>query len=400
VTALTALAVLVAGCSSGGSTGSSGSAPDDASSVSPTPTVATPSVALADGAKKASYADAVHLAVTDGTFESVQVHRKSGNAVLVGQVSGDGSEWVSQATPRPSATYQVVARVQDGAGEVTTMKSTFKAATVPDDKRVSFSVTPDDGQTVGIGQPVVVRFLTDVTEQAALQKVMTVKATTSSGESVKGSWSWVNSQQIDWRPEDFWEPGTTVSLTMNIAGVKAAKGSYGRKDYAETFTIGASHITRVDASTDVFKVYQDGELVDTWATGTGKTGLETYSGTYVVLGKSKVVQMDSCSAGITCKKKDPDYYDEKEYWATRLTSSGTFVHAADWDTQLGEANTSHGCIHLSGTNAKTFFNDAVIGDVVIVTNSGRNADERIATQDPGLYDWNVSDAVWKQNSAL
>jgi lipoprotein-anchoring transpeptidase ErfK/SrfK len=147
-------------------------------------------------------------------------------------------------------------------------------------------------------------------------------------------------------------------------------------------------------------VYRDGKLVDNWPTGTGRKGLETYSGTYVVLGKSSVIVMDSCSARITCDKKNPDYYSEKEYWATRVTASGTFLHAASWDGLLGRANTSHGCIHLSDADAEDFYNHAVVGDVVIVSHTGRGPQERIATQDPGLYDWNLSWAKWKAGSAL
>ncbi len=141
-------------------------------------------------------------------------------------------------------------------------------------------------------------------------------------------------------------------------------------------------------------------MVDTWPSGTGRRGLETYSGTYIVLGKAKVVQMDSCSARITCDKKDPDYYDEKEYWATRITASGTFLHAASWDGVLGRANVSHGCVHLTDADAEDFYNHAVVGDVVIVSNSGRGPQERIATQDPGLYDWNLPWSTWTARSAL
>jgi lipoprotein-anchoring transpeptidase ErfK/SrfK len=182
--------------------------------------------------------------------------------------------------------------------------------------------------------------------------------------------------------------------------VKASKSRFGRKDYSESFTIGSSHVTMVDAKTHRMKVYRDGKLISTLLTGTGKSGLETYSGTYVVLNKSEVVQMDSCSARITCDKKNPDYYDEKEYWATRLTRSGTFIHAASWDGLLGRANVSHGCIHLSDKDAKAYYGHAVAGDVVIVSKSGRGPQERIATQDPGLYDWNVPWSTWLKGSAL
>ena len=100
---------------------------------------------------------------------------------------------------------------------------------------------------MGIGQPIVVRFLTPITERAAIEKAMLVTARTPPGADVVGSWHWLSSQEVHWRPKEFWTPGTSVHLDMRIAGVKAASNRYGRKDYSETFTIGASHVTQVDA---------------------------------------------------------------------------------------------------------------------------------------------------------
>jgi lipoprotein-anchoring transpeptidase ErfK/SrfK len=355
-----------------------------------------------DGAATAvSYLNPVRLVVADGSFTSVQVSVAGDSATaLEGSVSGDGLSWLSELAPRPAASYSVVATVKDPGGTVTSTSTSFTVAAVPDDQKVSFTVTPNDGTTVGIGQPIVVRFLTPIAQRAAIEKVMVVDATNPSGEAVTGSWSWLNNQEVHWRPQEFWTPGTKVSLDMRIAGVQAGPNRYGRKDYQQTFTIGASHVTKVDAATYRTKVYRDGALVATLQSGTGKRGLETYSGTYVVLGKAKVVQMDSCSARITCDKKNPDYYDEKEYWATRVTASGTFLHAAGWDGLLGRANVSHGCVHLADKDAEEFYNHAVVGDVVIVSNSGRGPQERIATQDPGLYDWNLSWSKWTAASAL
>ena len=400
--ALVVAVFAVAGCTptSSVSPSPSGAAVDTASTeASPTPT--PPTVTVAGSATAVSYLDPVRLVVADGSFASVQVSVDGDHATaLEGSVSGDGQSWSSELPPKPAASYSVVATVKDQAGAVTSKAISFTVAAVPDDQKVSFTVTPKDRTTVGIGQPIVVRFLTPIVQRAAIEKVMVVDATTPTGEAVSGSWSWLNSQEVHWRPQEFWTPGTTVALDMKIAGVQAAPNRYGRKDYQQTFTIGAAHVTKVDASTYRTKVYRDGVLVGTWKSGTGKRGLETYSGTYVVLGKAKVVQMDSCSARITCDKKNADYYDEKEYWATRVTASGTFLHAAGWDGLLGRANVSHGCVHLSDKDAEEFYNHAVAGDVVIVSNSGRGPQERIATQDPGLYDWNLSWSKWTAGSAL
>jgi lipoprotein-anchoring transpeptidase ErfK/SrfK len=402
---ITAVVLLtVTACSSAAHEGVIASAPQAAAgavtpSASPTP-VKEPTISLSGKATAVSYLKPLKLTVADGSFSSVQVNLKADGQELDGTVSGDGKSWVSETPPKPSLSYQAVARVTDEAGQVQTKTVKFTAAKVPDAQKVSFTVTPSAGATVGIGQPIVVRFLTPISQRAAIEKAMKIDATTTSGQSVVGSWHWLNSQEVHWRPQKFWTPGTKVTLDMQIAGVKAGTNRYGRKDYTQSFKIGSSHVTRVDASTHRIRVYRDGKLVDNWPTGTGRPGLETYSGTYVVLGKSQVVQMDSCSARVTCDKKNPDYYDEKEYWATRITASGTFLHAAGWDGLLGRANVSHGCIHLSDADAEDFYKHANTGDVVIVSHTGRGPQDRIATQDPGLYDWNLSWAAWKAGSAV
>lgn len=397
------LLLALAGCK-GSSGATAGSTPSGLASVSASASAtaaADPVLKVAGGGSDpVPYTEPLALALTGGTLVSVQVSTESSDQPLDGDVAPDGASWLSATPPKPGLAYDVIAQVKDAAGKSLTKTATFSVAAVPKDQKLSFSVTPDDGETVGIGQPIDVTFLSEVTERAAVEKAMTVDATTPGGEKVTGAWHWLNSQEVHWRPEKFWTPGTKVTLKMEIAGVKASKTRIGRKDYSESFTIGASHIAYFDAKTHRMTAYRDGKKVGTWLSGGGKSGLETYSGTYVVLNKSEVVQMDSCSARITCDKKDPDYYDEKEYWATRLTRSGTFVHAASWDGRLGEANVSHGCIHLSDKDAKTFFEGAVPGDVVIAKNTGRGPQERINTQDPGLFDWNLSWSAWLKGSAL
>lgn len=393
-----ALVGVLAGCSSSAHAGAV------SSSTSVSPSVKVPSIHIDGTASALSFTSPVHVEVTDGSLSSVHVRPSggddSGTQDLAGAVAGDGSSWVSQSPPKPASSYTVVAAVRDSAGRMSTETTTFAVAQVPDDQRVSFTVTPDDGSTVGIGQPIVVRFAEAVTRRAAMEQAMQVSATTAAGAAVSGRWSWLSDYEVHWRPQQFWSPGTTVHLDMQIAGVQASDTRYGRKDYTQTFTIGASHITYVDAIAHRAQVYRNGQLVDTWPAGTGRPGLATYSGTYIILGRSPEVTMDSCSARITCDKKNPDYYNEKEYWATRVTNSGTFLHAASWDGLLGRANDSHGCIHLTDADAEDFYDHAVIGDIVIVTGTGRGPQERIATEDPGLYDWNISWSQWVAGSAL
>ncbi|MCQ4083740.1 L,D-transpeptidase [Streptomyces sp. RB6PN25] len=133
------------------------------------------------------------------------------------------------------------------------------------------------------------------------------------------------------------------------------------------------HVTTIDATTHTMRVTDNGRTVMTFPVGFGKPGFRTPSGTFHVLGKDAVIEMTSCSAHITCDRSSPSYYDLTVHWAVRLTSGGVFVHAAPWDSQIGTADTSHGCIHLSTADARRFYAFTRLGDTVIVQGTGRTS---------------------------
>ncbi|MDQ0597647.1 hypothetical protein QF037_001992 [Streptomyces canus] len=91
--------------------------------------------------------------------------------------------------------------------------------------------------------------------------------------------------------------------------------------------------------------------------------------------------------------------------AQRLTTSGTFVHGNYWASAsvFGSRNTSHGCIGLhdakgaddSSVAGYKFYESSMLGDVVIVRNSG----ERTVDPANGLNGWNLSWEDWKAGSA-
>ncbi|GHE10334.1 hypothetical protein GCM10010339_66100 [Streptomyces alanosinicus] len=132
----------------------------------------------------------------------------------------------------------------------------------------------------------------------------------------------------------------------------------------------AGHVSTVDAATHQMTVTDHGRTVMTFTAGFGKPGFRTPSGTFHVLGKDEVITMTSCSANITCDPRSPNYYVLTVHWAVRLTSSGVFIHAAPWDHAIGQADTSHGCIHLSTADAHRFYDFSRTGDTVIVKNTG------------------------------
>jgi hypothetical protein len=129
---------------------------------------------------------------------------------------------------------------------------------------------------------------------------------------------------------------------------------------------------------------------------TGKPGFSTRNGIKVVLGKEYFVRMRGTSIGIA--EGSSESYDLPVYYATRVTWSGEYVHAAPWSVgSQGVANVSHGCTGMSTANAAWFFKTVREGDIVQVVNSYGNMMEGFGN---GFGDWNVSWDKWQQGSAL
>ena len=154
----------------------------------------------ADAKSKVTYRKPVHLSVADGSFSEVTLSSDQGDD-LTGTVTEDGASWVSTIPPRPDRTYQGAVEVKDTKGAARVFRVSFSVSAVPSSRRLSFTVSPRSGTTVGIGQPVKVRFTTTITRRAAVEKAMKVRAKTPSGTAVTGSWHWLNGKEVHWRPQ-------------------------------------------------------------------------------------------------------------------------------------------------------------------------------------------------------
>ena len=92
-----------------------------------------------------------------------------------------------------------------------------------------------------------------------------------------------------------------------------------------------------------------------------------------------------------------DYCNALEKWAVRINNNGEFIHEnLKAAAAFGIANVSHGCINMGEPDAKNYYDSALYGDPVIVTNTGGPA----MTERDSLYDWIYSPTDWKALSAL
>jgi lipoprotein-anchoring transpeptidase ErfK/SrfK len=114
----------------------------------------------------------------------------------------------------------------------------------------------------------------------------------------------------------------------------------------------------------------------------------------VVLNKNPLQVMDSATVGIP--RNSPDGYFEKVPWSVRISNSGEFVHDAPWSVHSqGHVNVSHGCVNLSPTASKWFFDFSRRGDIVEVVGTSRKLQ-----QGNGYADWNLSWSDWTAGDAL
>jgi lipoprotein-anchoring transpeptidase ErfK/SrfK len=383
-------AFLAAGCS--GSTAGPGSR---MAAQAPTPSAPRVTISPSNGSPTVPVSAAV-VVRSDVPLVSVRVVRGASTTIatpagtLAGALSADRRTWTSTGGLFAASSYQVVATSATAAGfrGATTARSSFTTAMPALPLKVSWD--PVDGETVGIGEPVTLTFSGPVADRAAVQRRLKISST----PAVEGAWSWQSATAVTYRPKQYWPSGTSVHVEANLAGYDAGGGRLGIKDRAMTFTVGATHVSYVDAKTFTMKVYNNGALVKQFPVSLGREQYPTMDGPHNVIAVAPTVVMDSATVGIP--KGNPDYYYETVLWDVQLTSGGEYVHAAPWSVgSQGRANVSHGCVNASDADAQWFYQYSRVGDIVSVANTGRPAD----TSQLGNV-WSVPWSTWVAGSAL
>ena len=353
----------------------------------------------ADGSDNASINNSAAVTVSKGTLTGVTMTTADGKAVA-GTISADKLSWKPSAQLDRSTTYKLAATAKDSAGLVAHENASF--TTVSPANSFIGNFTPEDGSTVGVGMPVSINFNKAITNKAAVQKGITV--TSSGGQEVVCHW--FNTQRMDCRPEDYWKENSTVTLKLALDGVEGASGVYGVQQKTVTFHIGRNQVSYVDAKSKQMKVEQDGKVVKTIPISAGSPEHTTYNGQMVMSEKFTQTRMNGATVGFTDDDGKGEYDIKDVPHAIRLTSSGTFIHGNYWGSPsvFGSVNTSHGCVGLQDVKgagdknmpAAWFYNNSIVGDVVVISNTG----DKTVSPDNGLNGWNMDWAQWKAGSAV
>ncbi|MFE6824617.1 Ig-like domain-containing protein [Streptomyces sp. NPDC057690] len=353
----------------------------------------------ADGSDNASINNSAAVTVSKGTLTTVTMTTSDGTAVE-GALSADKTSWKPDTQLERSTTYKVAAEAKDSGGLVAHENASFTTVS-PDDSFIG-NFTPEDGSTVGVGMPVSINFNKEITNKAAVQKGVTV--TSTSGQEVVCHW--FSTQRMDCRPEDYWKENSTVTLKLALDGVEGADGVIGVQQKTVTFKVGRNQVSYVDAKTKQMKITHNGAVIKTIPISAGSPDNKTYEGQMVMSEKFKETRMNGATVGFTDDDGKGEYDIKDVPHAIRLTNSGTFVHGNYWGAKsiFGSVNTSHGCVGLSdtkgandsGTAGYWFYTNSIVGDVVVVKNTG----DKTVSPDNGLNGWNMDWAQWKAGSAV
>ncbi len=393
LTATLAVSLALAGCSiQRTSAGGDTTAADPSQSVSASPTsAATISVNVDSGDTAVPVDRLVTVTAADGTLTSVTMRTRKGTPVP-GALSADKTTWTAAERLESGTGYVVKATAADTSGRPVSQSLRFRSKTLSLHQQTYPSMSPLDGQVVGVGFPIMVHFDVPVKRRAEFERNMHVKS--SAGQP--GRWHWIDSQTVHYRPRHYWKPGSKITVNLKLNSVPAGNGIYGQEDRRVVFHVGRSVVARVNTVSDQMSVFINGALARTIPITTGQQPkFTTRSGIKVIIEKYRSKTMNSETIGIDPNGPDGYNIDNVEY-AQRVTFSGEFLHAAPWSVgSQGRANVSHGCTGMSTSNAAWFYAQTRPGDVVEYRGTGR-----YMTLTNGYGDWNLPWKDWVAGSAL
>jgi lipoprotein-anchoring transpeptidase ErfK/SrfK len=340
------------------------------------------SITPGPGGTSADPANGITVTATSGGKIS-DVAVASSSDKVTGTLNASGTQWRSTWALNTGTSYTVTAHGTDGQGHPVTQTSTF--TTLKPGKTFQTEIYEGYNQTYGVGMPIMLIFDQPITNKAAVER--SLQLTTS--KPVVGAWYWDGDEHLYFRPRDYWPANTTVSFDGHLNGVDGGGGMYGSQDLTQSFDIGQSVIAVASTTTHKTRIYIGGQLTYTWPISTGRATMPTPDGTYLTVQKGNPVRMIGGTKGTS------SYYNELVNYAVRFTFSGDYYHSAPWSVvSQGYSNVSHGCVNLSPGDAQLYYQMAIPGDPVTITNSPKGGN-----WDDGWTEWFDSWNQYLQGSA-
>ncbi len=323
------------------------------------------------------------LLTSDKPMKNVSMTDAAGN-VIKGKFNDEKTRWANYEKMDYSTSYTIAAFNED-----TKLNQTF--TTVQPSTITDSYLAPLDGATVGVGQSIALKFDSIPSDRKAVQDAIEI----TTEPKVEGAFYWISATEVRWRPEEYWEPGTKVSVKSKLKGVDIGDGLYAATNRSADFTIGDDVRAVVDDATKTMTITKNGEKLRSMPTSNGRDNSEwaTPNGIYQIGDQYDSLVMDSNTFGVP---ESAGGYVTPVNYATQMSYSGIYIHGAPWSVWAqGSENTSHGCINVTDADAQWVYENMKRGDIVEVKNT-------TGTTLPGydgLGDWNIDWDTWKAGNA-
>jgi len=328
------------------------------------------------------------------TASSVKLVDPAG-AEVAGALRPDGTSWVPASPLKYTTKYTATVEAKGADGKAVKGTTSFTTMARPGNRMGAQIFMSDNVTTYGQAMPIVVEFRNGgvpKAQRATVEKRLFV----TSDPPQPGVWHWDSDIQVEYRPPEYWQPGTKLTVRLGLGGLPLGDGRFGETDITIKAAIDKTRRSIVvDDATKTLTATQDGQTAFTAPVSLGKPENPSFSGKFVVIERLEKTVFDSGTYGVPANSAD-GYRTDIQY-AERLTWDGQFIHAAPWSVgDQGRRNVSHGCVNVSLENGKRIYEWLRVGDPVEVKGTGRKNDKA----GNGWVAWDMSWEEFKKGSAL
>ena len=188
----------------------------------PCPLAAAVSFVPKSGTQGVALDAPIAVAAGSGNLFSVRVTTTTGASVAGMLISAKA--WRAGNAPLlPGTTYRIVATVSGPSGVRVQSTSTFRTLTPA--ATVGATIFPDK-LTVGVGQPIVIRFNHSISNSLSRVAVLSHFTVTES-KPVPGGWHWFSDNELHFRPKSLWPVGEKIGVVADLDGWSAGDGLWG-----------------------------------------------------------------------------------------------------------------------------------------------------------------------------
>jgi lipoprotein-anchoring transpeptidase ErfK/SrfK len=315
----------------------------------------------------------IGTSIAGGRLDGISLADASGHSVA-GAMREDGTSWVPAQPLAYHATYLATVAATGTTGKHTATTASFTTMNDPGGNRITTGLYFSDGATYGVGMPIVIEFMSPIPDSAKASVERRLFVTSVPAQP--GVWHWFGDTTVQYRPKDYWQTGTKLTVRAALGGLPVGTGSA---------TGAAKQTFEISNGDKQMRVYQNDKLVKTFPVSLGKSSTPSSSGNLVIMSREYQTIFDV-----------PGEYRVNISYAERITWDGQYIHAAPWSVgDQGHYNVSHGCVNVSDSNAAWIYNASHVGDPVTVTGT-----EAHVTPADGWTVWDMSWADYLKGSAL